>query len=157
VIAPEFILACSFVSLVSLLFLTACACQIDFISLINDIMYSDSPLIVDALADFLELVLVLDTEKVVSEGRMSQVRRIIQVDEVSFRENFTPEQLLTIEYKEMGTILEDLMSSIGMQRFRFVERQKDGTCMIKAYAMLMTLLHNSLVRAIFDYKESLTM
>ena len=57
---------------------------------------------------------------------MTQVRYIMQVDEASFKSNISSIQLVTIESKEMESILEELSSAIGLQRFRFVERQNSG-------------------------------
>jgi hypothetical protein len=58
---------------------------------------------------------------------MTQVRYIMQVDdEASFRSNISPQTLISIESKEMDAILEELISAIGLQRFRFVERQTNG-------------------------------
>jgi hypothetical protein len=50
----------------------------------------------------------------------------MQVDEASFRSNISAVQLLSIESKEMASILEELVSAIGLQRFRFVDRQTNG-------------------------------
>ena len=94
---------------------------------LNDAMYSDSPLVVDALAEFMESV--MERHRVVatvSQERMTQVRYIMQVDEDSFRSHITAEQLVAIECKEMTVILEELVSSIGLQRFRFSDRQSIG-------------------------------
>jgi len=89
-------------------------------------MYSDSDLVVDALAELVEFCLPLSDEKVMSEGRMNQVRHILQVDEATFKERFSPVQLKTIEFRETGVIVDELVSAIGLQRFRFAERQNKG-------------------------------
>lgn len=82
---------------------------------------------IDALAELIEASVQIPDEKVMSHGRMSQVRHIIQVDETSFQAQFTPQQLKTIESHEMASIVDELMSAIGLQRFRFAERQSKGT------------------------------
>lgn len=89
-------------------------------------MYSDSSLVVDALAEFLESTMARHQASTVSEQRMTQVRYIMQVDEDSFKSHITADQLVTIESKEMAVILEELVSSIGLQRFRFADRQGSG-------------------------------
>lgn len=89
-------------------------------------MYSDSRLVVDALAGLIEAVVERHQAPTVSDERMTQVRYIMQVDEVSFKTNITKEHLVTIESKEMASILEELVSAIGLQRFRFLDRQKSG-------------------------------
>jgi hypothetical protein len=91
-------------------------------------MYSDSRLVIDALAELIEAVVERHQAPIVSDERMTQVRYIMQVDEVSFRSNITKEHLVTIESKEMVSILEELVSAIGLQRFRFMDRQKGGAC-----------------------------
>ena len=94
--------------------------------ILSDAMYSDSRLVVDALAGLVESVVERHQAPTVSDERMTQVRYIMQVDEVSFRSNITKEHLVTIESKEMASILEELVSAIGLQRFRFLDRQKSG-------------------------------
>jgi len=90
-------------------------------------MYSDSHQVVDALADLIDTTVLKAKENdPIPEGRMNQVRHIIQVDESSFQSQFTLEQLQTIEAKEMKSILDDLISAIGLQRFRFAERKRNG-------------------------------
>jgi hypothetical protein len=91
-------------------------------------MYSDSRLVVDALAELMECVMERHQVATVSEQRMTQVRYIMQVDEDSFRTHITAEQLVTIESKEMAVILDELVSAIGLQRFRFTDRQANGKC-----------------------------
>jgi hypothetical protein len=107
--------------------LTCGDCQSKIVDLLSDIMYSDSDLVVDALAELIEVVVPLSDEKVMSEGRMSQVRHILQVDDLEFRSKFSPEQLKLIEFREMGAIVGELVSAVSLQRFRFVERQNTGT------------------------------
>ena len=93
---------------------------------LNDAMYSDSPMVVDALAELVEYGVAMQMMDHVSEQRKTQVRYIMQVDEEAFRTSITSEQLLVIERKEMGVIIDELVSSVGLQRFRFVERQTKG-------------------------------
>ena len=93
---------------------------------LNDAMYSDSHTVIDSLADLVESTMQTASSSVISIGRMNQVRHIIQVDEVSFKANFTPEQLKTIESKEMAAIVEDVVSAVGLQRLRFTERRNKG-------------------------------
>lgn len=97
-------------------------------------MYSDSSIVVDALADFVEATAVISDEKIMSIGRMSQVRHVIQPDVASFETQVTGQQLKVIESREMSSIIDDLISAIGLQRFRFVERQNKGTFFLKKYA-----------------------
>ena len=90
-------------------------------------MYSDSGLVIDSLADLLETIVEQHAQgKGISQERMTQVRYIMQVDEVAFRTNVGPEKLVLIEDKEMSSILTEMVSAIGLQRFRFVDRQKEG-------------------------------
>lgn len=90
-------------------------------------MYSDSRAVIDALAEFIEASCQgAGRGEAISEGRMNQVRHIIQVDESAFQANFTAEQLEMIETKEMGAVVEELAFAIGLQRVRFVSRQEQG-------------------------------
>jgi hypothetical protein len=101
--------------------------QVNVVEVLSDAMYSDSYQVIDALAELIEATVQISDDKVMSHGRMSQVRHIIQVDEASFQAQFTPQQLKTIESHEMSSIVDELMSAIGLQRFRFTERQSNGT------------------------------
>lgn len=89
-------------------------------------MYSDSSIVVDALAELIEAAVARHQAPTVSDERMTQVRYIMQVDEASFRSSITKDQLVNIETKEMLSILEELVSAIGLQRFRFIDRQNKG-------------------------------
>lgn len=101
--------------------------EVNFIEVVNDAMYSDSKEVVDALAELIEACVSEDEDSpMVLEERMSQVRYLLQVDEASFQSNFSAEQLNLIESKEMSAIVDDLVSAIGLQRFRFTERQNNG-------------------------------
>jgi len=100
--------------------------QINIVDVLSDAMYSDSGLVVDALAEFVEAVVEKHQELTVSDEHMTQVRYIMQVDEASFRTHITKEQLILIESKEMLSILEELCSAIALQRFRFADRQNSG-------------------------------
>jgi len=100
--------------------------QINVVDVLSDAMYSDSGLVIDSLAALIEGVVNKHQELTVSDEHMTQVRYIMQVDEASFRSHITKEQLITIESKEMLSILEELNSAIGLQRFRFMDRQNSG-------------------------------
>uniref|UniRef100_A0A7S1VM81 Uncharacterized protein n=1 Tax=Grammatophora oceanica TaxID=210454 RepID=A0A7S1VM81_9STRA len=100
--------------------------QTNYVGVISDAMYSDSPLVIDAMAELLELALTATpSEQRASKDRMTQARYIMEVDEESFRQ-ISPEDLFRIESKETDVILGELVSAVGLQRFRFVERQNLG-------------------------------
>lgn len=101
--------------------------KIDVVTVINDAMYSDSPDVVDALAQLVETLVAEAVQTPVPFDRMNQVRHIIQVDESSFQSRFSLDQLKVIEIKEMEAIVGDLVSAVGLQRFRFIMRQNAGT------------------------------
>jgi len=89
-------------------------------------MYSDAPLVIDALAELIEELVMKAAENPVSPHRMNQVRYLLQVDEETFHSRFSSDQLKTIELKEMESIVEELVSAVALQRFRFSERQASG-------------------------------
>jgi hypothetical protein len=99
--------------------------QVNIVGLISDAMYSDSHHVVDALAELVETTILLTDEKTMSEGRMDQVRHIMQVDESFFHTSFSQVQLETIETKEMGSIVDELVSAVALQRFRFTNNGKN--------------------------------
>ena len=104
--------------------------QLNIVDILNDIMYSDSPEVVGAMADFIDRAMESPLETETSEDRMNQVRHIINVSESAFKANFSAEHLRVIENKEMASILEEVSSAIGLQRIRFVDLQKQGTSSI---------------------------
>jgi hypothetical protein len=107
--------------------------QINVVEVLSDAMYSESPYVIDALAELIETTVLISDEKVMSSGRMSQVRHIIQPNEISFQSQFSPHKLKQIESHEMASIVDELLSAIALQRFRFVERQNKGThCILYA-------------------------
>jgi hypothetical protein len=123
--------------LITLLDLLFCffALQLDIVEILNDAMYSDSPEVVDALADFMDRAMgefiettTTNMTKQEQEHKMNQVRHIINVSESTFNASFSPDQLRIIEQKEMVSILEQLVCSVGLQRVRFQERQNQGRC-----------------------------
>lgn len=99
--------------------------DVDVVGIICDTMYSDSSYVIDALAEFIETTVVVD-EKVMSTGRMNQVRHILGVDEFEFKSQFSGQQLKAIESREMAIIADEVVSGVGLQRFRFVEREIIG-------------------------------
>ena len=93
--------------------------------MVSDALYSDYREVLDALAGFLEVCLLQPTDNKVSQRRMTQARYIVEVDEDSFR-SVSREDLHRIESKEMNEILSELASGIGLERFRFGNRQSSG-------------------------------
>ena len=98
--------------------------------ILSDAISSDFVQAVDALADYVEQVTEETQSGKFSIDRMNQVRHILQVSESAFHANFGAEQLQIIEHKEMGAILDELVSNIGLQRGRFIDRQNQGGCSI---------------------------
>jgi len=97
--------------------------QLNVISIWSDTMYSESSLVLDALADLLETTL---TSSPATVARMQQVRILLQVDEATFASQFSTQHLQDIERAELRAILDELVTAVGLQRFRFVERQEMG-------------------------------
>lgn len=104
-------------------------------------MYSDSGKVIDALAELIEYLVFRAAENPVSADRMNQVRYLLQVDEVSFHTRFSSDQLKTIELKEMESIVEEIVSAIALQRFRFSERQSSGESMTLFTLLILVISH----------------
>ena len=100
--------------------------QMNFVSMISDALYSDSDLVVEAMAELVDESIRENTTGRVSNERMTQARYIMEVEEEVFR-SITAEDLYRIEVKEMQDVLGELVSAVGLQRFRFSERQAKGT------------------------------
>lgn len=92
------------------------------VMVLSDAMYSDSQLVMEAVAELLERVL---QTKDLSTDRLTQTRYIMEVDEATFQ-SLALSDLQRIETKEMDTIVQELVSAIGLQRLRFAERQTNG-------------------------------
>lgn len=101
--------------------------QVNIVTVLSDTLYSDSRSVVDAAADLLETTIPTSDDRVMSRVRMNQVKYILGVDDETFKTKFSPHQLKLIESSEMASIVDELASAIGLQRFRFVERQKAGS------------------------------
>ena len=100
--------------------------QMKFVSIISDALYSDSDLVVEGMAELIDNCVQGNHESRVSDERMTQARYIMEVEEEIFR-TITAEDLYRIEAKEMQDVLGELVSAVGLQRFRFSERQAKGT------------------------------
>jgi hypothetical protein len=100
--------------------------KMNFVSMISDALYSDSDLVVEAMAELVDESIRENTTGRVSNERMTQARYIMEVEEEVFR-SITAEDLYRIEVKEMQDVLGELVSAVGLQRFRFSERQAKGT------------------------------
>ena len=100
-------------------------------------MYSDSPNVLDALAEVIEMVAWEATNGLTSDDQMEQVRCILGVDKESIGAHFDRNQPSASNAHEMAPIVQDLVSAVGLQRFRFTERQNAGK---------MGIIHGSEVR-----------
>jgi hypothetical protein len=98
----------------------------NFVSMISDALYSDSDLVIEAMAELVDDCIRENTSGRVSHERMTQARYIMEVEEEVFR-SITADDLYRIEVKEMQDVLGELVSAVGLQRFRFSERQAKGT------------------------------
>lgn len=101
--------------------------QINFTEVLSDALYSDSDQVMDEMAELLEAHLQIPDDLGIAMDRMRQVRYILQVDEISFQQQFNTFQLKVIESNEMSSIISELMPAVGLQRFRFAERTNKGT------------------------------
>jgi hypothetical protein len=101
--------------------------QINFTEVLSDALYSDSEQVMDEMAELLEAHVQIPDDLGMATDRMKQVRYILQVDEISFQRQFNGHQLIVIESNEMSSIITELMTAVGLQRFRFAERTNKGT------------------------------
>jgi hypothetical protein len=100
--------------------------QIDIIAVISDAMYSDSELVMDALSGLLDTLL---RQHAKDESALKGLSIMQGVAAASFG---SPDNLLQLE-KDLATeaqgrdeILSELVSAIGLQRFRFSSRLSNG-------------------------------
>jgi len=110
--------------------------QVNLSHLLGEALQTDSPIVMNALADLIEDVVERHVvpqpptpqerdrpkqkHRLISKARMTQTRYLMQVpDEVSFLANVTEEQLHIIETKELGDMLTELSVEVEGQRFRF--------------------------------------
>ena len=126
--------------------------QMNFVSMISDALYSDSDLVVEAMAELVEDCIRENTTGRVSNERMTQARYIMEVEEEVFR-SITAEDLYRIEVKEMQEVLGELVSAVGLQRFRFSERQAKGTQRVLETLPTCCRKSNSKSQEIMGYVE----
>eukprot|EP00549_Striatella_unipunctata_P021966 CAMPEP_0118704478 /NCGR_PEP_ID=MMETSP0800-20121206/19262_1 /TAXON_ID=210618 ORGANISM="Striatella unipunctata, Strain CCMP2910" /NCGR_SAMPLE_ID=MMETSP0800 /ASSEMBLY_ACC=CAM_ASM_000638 /LENGTH=1184 /DNA_ID=CAMNT_0006606381 /DNA_START=223 /DNA_END=3777 /DNA_ORIENTATION=+ len=94
----------------------------DFIGVLSDAFYADSPAVMDALADLISALLEKDP---VDENRLEISRVILNQPELSTRY----QEIQQDKDQEEQAMLQEFMEAISLQRFRFVGRQTndDGT------------------------------
>lgn len=102
--------------------------QLNLSRLLGEVLETESPEVMSALADLIEYVveghIVPDpsqsSQQLISDSRMTQTRYLMQApDEAFFRASVSQQQLHTIETKELSDILSELSTDIERQRFRF--------------------------------------
>ena len=120
--------------------------------MISDALYSDSDLVVEAMAELVDESIRENTTGRVSNERMTQARYIMEVEEEVFR-SITAEDLYRIEVKEMQEVLGELVSAVGLQRFRFSERQAKGTQQVHRTLPNCCRKSNSKSQEIMGYVE----
>jgi hypothetical protein len=99
--------------------------NLNMVDILSDAMYSDSQLVMEAVAELFDRGLAKREEKSVCRERMIQSRYVMEVDMATFQ-SISVEDINRIESKEMDAIVLELVSAIGLQRFRFAERQENG-------------------------------
>jgi hypothetical protein len=99
--------------------------NLNMVEILSDAMYSDSQLVMEAVAELFDRILVKREKKSVCRERMIQTRYVMEVDDAAFL-SISVEDISRIESKEMDAIVVELVSAIGLQRFRFAERQENG-------------------------------
>lgn len=101
----------------------------NIIDIISDTMYSDSEMIMDSLAEFLETLLRRQTEDTKVFEAVNIAGSLITAHGI-LNSTASPlqnlEQSLNTELLERQTILCEIVSAIGMQRFRFNDRLANG-------------------------------
>lgn len=92
--------------------------QINVVSVLSDSMYSDSPLVIEALAELLESATAHDDAAKSTPSATSpfNVHPLAGILPLNGQVN-----------GESQSVMDELVAAIGLQRFRFVERQANGT------------------------------
>mmetsp|Transcript_12353 Transcript_12353/g.18525 ORF Transcript_12353/g.18525 Transcript_12353/m.18525 type:complete len:395 (+) Transcript_12353:140-1324(+) len=92
--------------------------KFNIIEVISDALYSNAEVVVDAVADLIETVLGKKMQSVIA------LEKSFQAAPLQLSTN--PEQAMNDEILARDEILTELISAIGLQRFRFVGRQTIG-------------------------------
>ena len=116
--------------------------QINILEAIADALYSNAEVMIDAVSDLIETLLDRDAEGSNVTLGVSITSSVMS----TWFQGGVPDQLRLAQQmteeneKSRLTILSELVSAVGMQRFRFVERQSNG----KDYcaARRMSVLHD---------------
>jgi hypothetical protein len=93
--------------------------QIDDVTALTNLMFSDSSDVLDVLAETIELLALDASGKPMSVGQMEHARYIMGVDSDTFRAMYSAYQLRKIDSKLMVCMVQQLASAIGLQRFRY--------------------------------------
>jgi hypothetical protein len=121
--------------------------NVNIVEVLSDAMYSDSQLVMEAVAELMERVVLT---RDMTTDRMTQTRYIMEVDETKFQ-SISVADLERIESKEMEAIVQELVSAIGLQRFRFAERQANGDL---AGCRCLTRIAVAVCKAAMHYSDS---
>ena len=99
--------------------------QVNIIEVISDAMYSDSEMMMDALAEFLDNILRKQTQDEAALQSLAIVSSMMNGPPAHL------DQLANEGMAERQSILSELISAVGLQRLRVNERLANG--MSKVY------------------------
>ena len=110
------------------LFFLSSSLQVNILEAIADALYSNSEVLIDAVSDLIETLLKLDAKEAkvalglsITESVMSHLLPAGASDPLAMAQQVTGEN-----EKSRREILSELVSAVGLQRFRFAERQSNG-------------------------------
>jgi len=102
-------------------------CNVNIIDVISDSLYSQAEIVVDALAELFETLLKRNSkDDLVLEGIKLASSMIGAHNSSNHSVLSSTEEMMKQEEIERETILAELVSAVGMQRFRFTGRQSHG-------------------------------
>ena len=93
--------------------------QVDIIEVISDALYSDSEAVIDAAAELLDTLLKRNAEDTATMESLSLVSTFMQNASASATNLLQTEEAMKAKEAERDAILVELVSAVGLQRFRF--------------------------------------
>ena len=94
---------------------------------ISDALYSDSDCVLDSMTELLETLLNRHSHEMDKRESMSLLVNFMKVEHQTSPSSLHQfEDHINEENEQEDTILSELISAIGLQRFRFGERQSKG-------------------------------
>ena len=98
--------------------------QINILEAIADSLYSNSEQVIDAVSDLIETILKIDSMSNQVSSGLSIAQAVLSSTALGSNSLLLAQQVAADNNKARISILAELVSAVGLQRLRFMERQQ---------------------------------